>query len=184
VDSAGLPTTKKPDASWSFRKTDRILVVEDEAMVSLDIESVLQTRGAQGTLFARTLADANAVIVAEQGISLVIVDLKLSDGDASALVASLIDSATPVVVVTGYSDFAHSDVPVVFKPFTSEQLLAAALSAMNANRLDRSASGVMSGAIKCGPSAPESARPEGSSPSRPSGHSPSCGCKAMKEARR
>jgi signal transduction histidine kinase len=81
----------------------RILIVEDEQIVSLDLERRLRSRG-YDVATAGGAAEA-LVRVAETPPDLVLMDVKLGDGDGIATVARIHETLdVPVVYVTAYAD--------------------------------------------------------------------------------
>ncbi len=106
-----------------------ILIVEDEKLVAWDIEQTLRDHDCHDLFHATSVRGARELVHAvDSQISLVILDLKLDDGDASALIDEFTDRDIAVLVVTGYSGFAHPDVPVLYKPFGTRALLEAIAS--------------------------------------------------------
>jgi CheY-like chemotaxis protein len=115
----------------------RILAVEDEFIILLDIQGILEAAGAAAVITASGLNDA-LKIVAEQAdrLDAAVLDLKL-DKDSSAPIAERLAAAkVPFVFLTGSpADESmareHATAPIVGKPFDSAALLAALLRAMS-----------------------------------------------------
>jgi DNA-binding NtrC family response regulator len=100
-----------------------VLIVEDEKIVAWDMEQTLIESGIVKVEAVSTLAEAQRIINGEQPISLVLLDLKLPDGDSSELVRELQEKAIPIVIVTGYTTSLIEGVPVLYKPFAAGELI-------------------------------------------------------------
>jgi len=100
-----------------------ILVVEDEPLIALDIETALRRAGAR-VITANTLRRA-IVLVEEDGLSGAIVDHALRDGDSSQLCERLQERAVPFVIYSGYSDTkgACAKAPHLPKPANPDELV-------------------------------------------------------------
>lgn len=103
-----------------------ILIVEDERLLAWDIEETLRDHGFQEILATTSVQGARDLSQSASGrISLVVLDLKLDDGDASVLIDEFSGQDIPVLVVTGYGSFTHARAPVLHKPFSTKALLRA-----------------------------------------------------------
>ena len=102
-----------------------ILIVEDEPLIALDIESGFQRSGAT-VVVARSLADARNLIE-HGGICAAIVDFGLGDHDANDLCARLKRQHVPFVLHSGYSHTGMACEPaaVIPKPASPERLVEA-----------------------------------------------------------
>lgn len=106
-----------------------ILIVEDEMLVAWDIEQTLRDHNFKDFKLATSCKGAREHIERASGqVSLIILDLKLEDGNASALIDEFTAHNIPVLVVTGYIGFAHAQIPIVYKPFSTITLLEAVYS--------------------------------------------------------
>ena len=116
----------------------RLLVVEDEFLIALDIESILEGGGAQ-VKTANRVDQALGLIESDAPFDAAVLDLKL-DRETSVAVAELLHAnRVPFVFLTGAagdaspaSQFANA--PVVGKPFDSETLFSALKKAMDGRR--------------------------------------------------
>lgn len=81
-----------------------ILVIEDEPLISIDIQDAFEQAGAK-TIAARTIASA-LLAVENPGLSAAIVDHALGDGDSSEICERLTERNIPFVT---YSGFSHLD---------------------------------------------------------------------------
>ena len=111
----------------------RILVVEDEPMITFLLEDALLIAGAQAVVQAARVAEALAAIgtaVSEGGIDAAVIDYSLADGQPALPVADrLAELGVPFVFATGYDPSVvnkgrHLDAPVIAKPYKPEDVLA------------------------------------------------------------
>ncbi len=114
-----------------------ILIVEDEALIALDIQSTLEDLG-HTTAIASDTAAAEAAIGAG-GIDLVILDYHLKNGTTERLAKQLHAGGIPFVVCSGTAGMAElsevfQDTTFLPKPFTSDGLLKA-VSSVARNRI-------------------------------------------------
>ncbi len=104
----------------------RILIIEDEPLVALDIEAALQGRGYEIAAIATSLREAFDALSASP-IDLVLLDGNLRGHPVDGVADALRDRAIPFLFVSGYgreslpADF--TDIPILQKPFDHEQLM-------------------------------------------------------------
>ena len=95
-----------------------ILVVEDEALIVMDISRAFEHTGAQLTT-TNTLHHA-MIIVEHDGLAGAILDHALPDGDSSFLYARLKERGIPFIIYSGYRkadlEGPLRDVPYLAKP--------------------------------------------------------------------
>lgn len=106
----------------------RLLVVEDELLVALDIESILSEAGLDVVGPASSAAEA-LKLIADTPPDAALLDANLSGQPIDAVAQALGERGIPFAYVTGYgreSLPAAHPAPIVPKPFNAEQLLAAA----------------------------------------------------------
>jgi DNA-binding NtrC family response regulator len=130
-------TQSTPRFDDAFRAGDRniILIVEDEQLVAWDIEQTLRDHDFQDIMVATSVRGARDTLESLAGqISLVILDLKLEDGDGAVLIGEFTNRNIAVLVVTGYSCFTHEQVPVLYKPFSTSALLQVMASLVGSRR--------------------------------------------------
>jgi CheY-like chemotaxis protein len=121
----------------------RILIVEDEAMIALHIQSVLETLGWVVVDVAMTQANALALIDGDQpNFDAVTLDLNLGGEIAFDVAAALDARGIPFVITTGYDDTAHLGAfagrRIVQKPIVDAEL-AQALDSLKLSAPDQSA---------------------------------------------
>jgi DNA-binding NtrC family response regulator len=105
-----------------------ILIVEDEPLISMMVESGLRDAGADAIEIVRSVASAKALIGGGVPFDAAVIDLHVADGDASPLIESLAARGTLVVVTTGGSFSAMQPdlskaVAVLHKPYPEGDLI-------------------------------------------------------------
>ena len=115
-----------------------VLVVEDETIVSLLVESMLMDFGCKDVWYASSVAEALAIL-AERTPDAAVLDVNL-DGETAYPIARQLDAAqVPFVFATGYGYSGISDEwagrPVIQKPFHSDTLASALTAALGARSL-------------------------------------------------
>ena len=113
-------------------KGKRVLVVEDEALVSMLVEDELRDAGAEVIGPVPTVGDALRLIeaaAADGGISAAVLDINLDGQRVEPVADRLAALGVPFLFATGYGeDFdtgAHGAAPILSKPFAPERLVAA-----------------------------------------------------------
>lgn len=107
-----------------------VLIIEDEALIAFGVESCLLDAGAAIVKIANSMATAQSAL--EQGIPFdaAIVDLVLTDENASPLVQILSERGIPVVISTGADiDLGHPALgraaAFLQKPYDESELIEA-----------------------------------------------------------
>lgn len=79
MNRTGISAFREPDIRHNKAMTARILIIEDEALVAMELRFVLEDLGHE---VVATVADANTArsIAARNDIDLALVDIHLSDG--------------------------------------------------------------------------------------------------------
>ena len=113
----------------------RVLVVEDEFLIALDIQSILENAGAEVVL-AHRVAHAIETIHNNGPFDAALLDLKLDTETSVPIAERLHADGVPFVFSTGATgDTAIAarfpDVTIVGKPFHTETLVAALAAAMS-----------------------------------------------------
>jgi len=106
----------------------RVLVIEDEYLVALEIESVLQAAGIDEVVLAATELEALDEMREGQW-DFVVADANLNGVGINCIAAALSERSIPFVIVSGYRR-EHlpgevADVPLVAKPFRGAELVQA-----------------------------------------------------------
>jgi len=115
----------------------RILVVEDEALVAMDIESHLEAIGCKIVGPAGTVARARQLIETAP-VDAAIIDANLAGQPVDDIAAALTQRGIPFAFGTGYGRDAlprgFRDAAVLTKPFGKEQLLAVVVGLLDEGR--------------------------------------------------
>ena len=100
-----------------------ILVVEDEALIGMDIRKALERAGAFVT--STTTVRHALILVNHDGLAGAIMDHALADGDSTDLCARLTARGIPYVSYSGFDPVkgASPDAPFVSKPASMNTLL-------------------------------------------------------------
>ncbi len=107
----------------------RILIVEDEPLVAMDLAAAVETLDGYSVGPVPTVAEALTLLQTET-IAAAILDANLLDRDITPVATILAETAVPFVVHTGTglpNDLAqrYPDLPVIRKPAGSTAVLAA-----------------------------------------------------------
>jgi DNA-binding response OmpR family regulator len=111
----------------------RILVLEDEFLIAMDVEQLCRDHGAGQVVIARDLAEINGKQVATQ-FDAAIVDLMLGGASTLDFASGLRAAGVPFVFASGYSDAdeikaSFPGVRLVGKPYSGEDLVQAVATA-------------------------------------------------------
>ena len=110
----------------------KILVVEDEAIISFLIEDMLLSLGCASVMHAGAVKQA-LIALAEQTPDAAVLDVNLAGEPGYAIAEKLEEGGVPFVFATGYGEGGlparWREKPVIQKPFTLESLEAALRSA-------------------------------------------------------
>ena len=104
----------------------RILVVEDEMLVLLNVEDILADLGCESVSAAATVEEAVALIDA-QAFDAAMLDVNLDGRKSYAVADALAARGVPFVFSTGYSgqslNDGYGDRPVLGKPYRIAELV-------------------------------------------------------------
>lgn len=113
----------------------RVLIVEDEFFIALDIGQQLADAGFEVVGPAPSVAKALGLI-AEQGCDVAVLDINLGGETSEPVARKLQESDKPFVVLSGYSTDNKlpwfGDAPVLTKPLRMEELVSALRSCIDA----------------------------------------------------
>ena len=112
----------------------RILLLEDDALISIDAEDMLLSLGAARVLIAHTVEEAEA-IVARERIDAAVLDLLIGSERCEEFAGRLAARPIPIVFASGFGDSgtlpeALKVVPTVAKPYSPQELCAALARAL------------------------------------------------------
>lgn len=103
----------------------RILVVEDETLISIMIESMLEDLGCESVTAAATIHKAVA-LVNEQVFDAAMLDMNMSGNTSHSVAEALVVRGVPFIYCSGNNSQKVGDVlhprPVLKKPFREEEL--------------------------------------------------------------
>ncbi|MBY0560477.1 PAS domain S-box protein [Hyphomicrobium sp.] len=106
----------------------RILIIEDEPLVALDLQDTLESAGAVIVAVIASAADALNVVKSER-LDAAVLDGNLHGKPVDEIAAALTRSNVPFVFISGYGRESlprgFGDVPLLNKPFSSSGLLDA-----------------------------------------------------------
>ena len=107
----------------------RILVVEDEPIVALDLATVLEGCGATILGPAYSVAEARHIIVSNSPIDCAVLDVNLGRESVAPLVRRLRELSVPFVFLTGYDEKDLAPLwrthPILHKPTVAQELIDA-----------------------------------------------------------
>lgn len=110
----------------------RVLVVEDEIIVAMEVQCLLQDAGCEVVELVHTLDDAERVTSVAH-VDVTLLDINLHGQMTFDLARQLSDGGKTVILATGYDDLSIPSelraLPRVSKPFTGEQLRRTLLAA-------------------------------------------------------
>ncbi len=119
------PPDDTPPAGLSGK---RVLVVEDEFLIALDIERILEATATREIVTVSRNRDALTKLQSER-FDVALLDLKLNGDNSLPVAERLAALAVPFIFITGASAQAvpagFRAVPVVIKPFDGDTLLGA-----------------------------------------------------------
>jgi len=106
----------------------RILLVEDEPLVAFDNEHLLVEAGYEVVATVDSLEAARSALESEEGIDLVLTDIRLAgEGDGTDVARIAAEKGVPVLFVTGFCPAEAQSLAVgcLSKPYTDKVLKAA-----------------------------------------------------------
>jgi CheY-like chemotaxis protein len=143
VPAVGRESTSLPVRPVDLRGV-RILVVEDEFLVSLDLEVMLRELGGEVIGPFAGLERATAVAQAE-ALDVALLDVNVGGQLVTPVADALAERTIPFVFCTGYAAASlpaqHAAVPIVMKPCQPQQLKEALLGALHGGAPGRPPSG-------------------------------------------
>ena len=105
----------------------RILVVEDEALIAMDLERIVRSAGCE-VLGPVGRAEEALRLAAEERLDAAILDVRLRDSDCFAVADALARRRVPFVFVTGSAPAALPERfrgrPLIQKPYNAAKLAA------------------------------------------------------------
>lgn len=118
----------------TVRSNARILVVEDEALIAMDLQALLEDAGYRVIGPANSSAAALKLIDADEP-DVALLDVNLGRSDAFGVASVLTERKTPIIFLTGHTAHklppAHRHLPLVSKPYLPQVLLQAVQRALD-----------------------------------------------------
>jgi CheY-like chemotaxis protein len=108
----------------------KLLIVEDEAIITFDVEALLRESGASIIFTAEGLAQTRELLRKHPDIGVVLLDILLRDGNALEIIPELDQLKIPYIFTTGYQGAMVAEIPIVWKPYPPEKLIAAILAVL------------------------------------------------------
>jgi DNA-binding response OmpR family regulator len=107
----------------------RILILEDEYLIAMDVEQLCRDHGAEDAVLIRDL-DGLDEVVADERFDVAVIDAMLGGRSTLDFARGLKARKVPFVFATGYDDAAERfadfpGVPVVGKPYGGNELVEA-----------------------------------------------------------
>jgi len=119
----------------------RILVVEDEALIAMDLQALLEEAGYDVLGPANSSAAALAIIDREEP-DVALLDVNLGRSDAFGVASILTERNTQVIFLTGHTAHKlpqqHRHLPLVSKPYLPQVLLQAVARAIEQRQVSTS----------------------------------------------
>lgn len=109
----------------------RILLLEDEPLIALEVEDLCKENGASTIITHSVVEDAESVL--SEPFDIAVIDLILRGKSALPLADRLLANETPIVFTTGGDadgqlQMRFPNAPLVRKPYTGSELIDALLS--------------------------------------------------------
>lgn len=113
----------------------RVLVLEDEFLIALDVEQLCREHGAADVVIVNNLDALAPDPFTAEPFHAAILDVMLAGRRTTDFASQLVERAVPFVFATGYSDSedmfeGFEGIPVVGKPYSGRDLLDALTGAI------------------------------------------------------
>lgn len=144
-EASAARTLDEARAALSGQLATRILIIEDEPIIALDLEAIVTAMGHQVVGVARTRDEAEAKAVKEQP-ALILADIKLADGSSGIDAVNAISRqlAVPAIFITAYPEELLTGARpepafLITKPFMEEAVRAMVSQVLFMNEATRPA---------------------------------------------
>lgn len=116
----------------------RILILEDEFLIAMDVEQLCRDHGAADVFISRSVIEAETL----EGFDAAIIDLMLGGVSTIGFASRLQERGVPFVFASGYTDVEEitekfPEVTFVGKPYAGDDLIGAVAAAKERLRLPR-----------------------------------------------
>lgn len=113
----------------------RVLILEDEFLIAMDIEELCRDQGAEDIVIERSLGETGGAEAVAQRFDVAVLDLMLDGESTIGFARELRERGVPFVIASGYADFdevaaAVPGVTVVGKPYDGAELMDAVAAAL------------------------------------------------------
>jgi CheY-like chemotaxis protein len=110
----------------------KVLIVEAEFLIAIDLQRMLEALGAGQVLLAATAREARSFAAEWPSLALAIVDRRLDDTEIGALVTELAGKGIPLVQTTSSSSLrlTPGTGPMLVKPVPEDDLTSAIATAL------------------------------------------------------
>lgn len=124
----------------------RVLVMEDEILIAMDVEQLCHDHGATEVVVVHSLAESGIEAPEAAGFDAAILDVALSGRSTLPFAARLAAAGVPFVFATGHADSdglfdEFPDVAVIGKPYGGATLIEALARAIAVARMSSSDAG-------------------------------------------
>lgn len=114
----------------------RILVLEDEFLIAMDVEQLCRDHGAEEVVIAHSMDAVDKNGAQDFAFDVAIIDVFLNNVSTFPFAARLQESGKPFVFASGYTDLEemHKQFPgviVVGKPYAGDDLIQSVATAYN-----------------------------------------------------
>lgn len=135
----GTPLAGSDSSASPTLDERRVLVVEDEMAIGLDLTIALEDRNAEPVGPVPSLTRASEMLdgLIADGLARAILDVRLTDGVSLPIATRLAEAGVPFVFYTAYTDETATEVdrygvPVLRKPSPTDDVLDELADQMNA----------------------------------------------------
>lgn len=113
-------------------KGRRLMIVEDQAIIAMDVQTTLSELGAEFVAWANGLTQGRNLLETEGPFDLALLDLQLGSENGTDLLGELDDRAIPVVLTSGYlaGEKHLRDRAMLEKPYEQAALIATILTTL------------------------------------------------------
>jgi DNA-binding NarL/FixJ family response regulator len=117
----------------------RVLVMEDEYLIAMDVEQLCRDHGAEDVIILQKLEELGGNPIATHGFHAAIIDIRLGGETTLDFARQLAEQRVPFIIATGYSESetlleTFPDVTVVGKPYAGDALIEAIRGAIERQR--------------------------------------------------
>lgn len=118
----------------------RVLVLEDEFLIAMDVEQMCRDNGAADVVIARRIDGLGRDPFAGESVDVAILDVRLGSETTTGFAGLLHARGIPFIFATGYvhddrvfagAGYDFTQVPVLLKPFTEKELIGALARAIS-----------------------------------------------------